>query len=128
MADPLSRSPYGTHLGMRLVEVGDDRATVAFDADAELANTGGILHGGAIASLIDMAAGCAVSLGDPSKGGGKGRTVSLSIDFIDAVTAGEVTAEAAVLRRGGGLCFCDVRVGAGARLVAKAQATYRYDS
>jgi uncharacterized protein (TIGR00369 family) len=124
--DPLSRSPYGAHLGMRLVELEEDRAKVSLDAIERLANTGGLLHGGAICSLVDMAAGTAVSLGAPEGMAGAGTTVSLSIDFLDSVREGEVSAEANVLRRGRGLCFCDVRVAdADGRLVATAHVTYR---
>ncbi len=124
--DPLARSPFGSHLGMRLVELDDDHSKVALEADERLANTGGLLHGGAICSLVDMAAGVAVSLGAPGGVAGAGTTVSLSIDFLEAVRAGEVTAEATVLRRGKGLSFCDVRVlDADERLVATAHATYR---
>jgi uncharacterized protein (TIGR00369 family) len=124
--DPLSRSPYGSHLGMRLVELEDDRAKVSLDAIERLANTGGLLHGGAICSLVDMAAGTAVSLGAPEGVAGAGTTVSLTIDFLEAVRDGEVIAEATVLRRGKGLCFCDVQVtDAAGQLVAKAQVTYR---
>ncbi len=47
--------PYATKLGMRLVEVGEGHAKVEMDVTAEMDNIFGMLHGGAIFSLIDEA-------------------------------------------------------------------------
>jgi uncharacterized protein (TIGR00369 family) len=124
--DPLARSPFGTRLGMRLVELGEDRAVVALPHDDGNSNSAGILHGGAIGSLADMAAGVAVTLGSGSEPPPGATTVSMTIDFVDGARGEEVEARATVLRGGGSLCFCEVEVTApGGRLVAKALVTYR---
>jgi uncharacterized protein (TIGR00369 family) len=124
--DPLARSPFGTRLGMRLVELGEDRAVVALPHDDGNSNTSGILHGGAIGSLVDMAAGVATTLGSGTEPPPGATTVSMTIDFVDGVRGEDVEATARVLRRGRALCFSEVEVtAAGGRLVAKALVTYR---
>src|SRR4051794_15578172 len=52
--------PIAVTLGMQLVDVERGRAVFALDAQEYLFNPIGSVHGGAIATLIDSAASCAV--------------------------------------------------------------------
>ncbi|HLG77791.1 MAG TPA: PaaI family thioesterase, partial [Ktedonobacteraceae bacterium] len=52
----LPNSPYVKHLGMQLLSMEKDRATLTLPFVEELITVGTTVHGGAIASLIDMAA------------------------------------------------------------------------
>lgn len=120
--DPVLASPFGSHLGMRLAEVGEDVAVIAIPFAPHLMNTNGLLHGGVLCAIADTAAGCAVVLA-----GGDGAppaiaTTSLTIDFTAGVrTEGEIRARARVLRRGRTMCFTEVDLhDAGGALVAKA--------
>jgi len=51
----VDKEPYARRLGMRLVEVGEGYAKVEMDVTPEMDNIFGMLHGGAIFSLIDEA-------------------------------------------------------------------------
>src|SRR3954452_24156086 len=126
IAEFLKHSPFVLYLGMRLVEIGPDRARLAMPYRDELATVGEVVHGGALSALVDTAAMAASwSAHDPS-GPLRGTTVGLSVDFLAAAQGQEVTAEATVLRRGRSLCFCDVDVtDAGGMLVAKGIVTYK---
>lgn len=49
-------SPYVKHLGMQLVDIQPGEARLALPFTEELVTIGTIVHGGALASLIDTAA------------------------------------------------------------------------
>lgn len=119
-------SPVVGHLGIELVEVGDDRAVLRLPFKPELATMGDLVHGGAIAALVDTAAMAAAWATTELPAELKGSTVGLSVDFLRAARGAELRAQARVLRRGGSLCFCDVEVADPEEsLVAKAQVTYK---
>jgi uncharacterized protein (TIGR00369 family) len=66
----------------------------------------GILHGGALVSLLDTAAAFAVlTLLAP---GQRTVTVDLTVHFLRPVSSGRVEARARVLREGGRVCIISV--------------------
>jgi uncharacterized protein (TIGR00369 family) len=90
--------PYVRLLGLEFVSAERGAATFALDAREELTRMGGILHGGAVVSLMDTAAACAVhTLLEPS---GRTVTVDLTVHFLNPSSSGRVEARATVLRRG----------------------------
>ncbi len=122
----IARSPFAGQLGLRLVRQERDLAEVAMPFSERLVTLGDVVHGGAIAALVDSAAAVAAWSSPDVAAGGWGATVGFSVNFLAAARGRDVTAVARVTRRGRGLCFCDVDVtdGAGA-LVAQALVTYR---
>lgn len=56
---PENQSPHGTLLGMEIVSAGNDRATLRVPYSAALVGdpASGVLHGGAITTLLDSASG-----------------------------------------------------------------------
>ena len=66
----------------------------------------GILHGGAVVSLLDTAAAFAVLTLLPP--GGRTVTVDLTVHFLRPVSAGRVEARARVLRDGRRVCVLTV--------------------
>lgn len=124
----LKHSPFVGHLGMRLREIEDDRCVLALPFTDEVVTIGDVVHGGAVAALIDTAAMAAAWSaiefdGEPPKG----TTVGLSVDYLAAARAQELLAEAKVLRRGKSLCFCEVKVrgDADGKLVSSGLVTYK---
>jgi uncharacterized protein (TIGR00369 family) len=119
----LKISPFGKHLGVEVVEVGDGRARISLPFRAELTNPAGKLHGGVIATLADSAMAMAVGsvLGVP----GRHSTVKLEIRYKAPVTAGEIIAEATVKQRKPTVFLGEaiMRDGSG-QVVAKATATF----
>jgi acyl-CoA thioesterase len=115
----LQPAPYWDHLGCTLLDAEPGKATVRFPNRPEhgrSSNTGdGTAHGGAVASLVDMAASCAlltVLAEHESR-----TTIDLSVHFL-APARGELTATAAVRRRGGRTAVIDIEVLAGDGQVA----------
>jgi len=115
--------PYVQLLGLEFVSAERGSATFALDAREELTRMGGILHGGAVVSLMDTAAACAVhTLLEP---GGRTVTVDLTVHFLSPASSGRVEARATVLRRGRRVVILGVeaRDGVGA-LIATSTMTY----
>ena len=83
----------------------------------------GVVHGGVLAALADTAGGLATYMACPR--GTRVATVEMKINFLEAVEAGTVVAEAEVVRRGRHIAVvdCDVRDDRG-RLVTKALMTF----
>ena len=122
----LPTSPLVGHLGIELRELEADRAVLALPFAAHVVTIGDVVHGGAIASLMDTAAMMAAWATDEPAERLAGATVALSIDYVAPARASEVLAEALVVRRGRALCFVEISARAGADVVAKALATYRF--
>lgn len=85
-------------VGMQFLEISPDRVLATLEVREELKQPWGILHGGAIATLLDTvaAAGAVANL----ERGQQSVTVEIKVNFIGAVRAGVVTVEAIPLHRG----------------------------
>lgn len=122
----LARSPFAGQLGLTLVRQERDLAEVAMPFSERLVTLGDVVHGGAIAALVDSAAAVAAWSSPDVSGVAWGATVGFTVNFLAAARARDVTATARVTRRGRALCFCQVDVvAAGGELVAQALVTYR---
>jgi uncharacterized protein (TIGR00369 family) len=92
----------------------------------DLATMADLVHGGAIASLVDTAAMAASWSTEKVPDNLRGTTADLSLSFLSGARGSELRAEARVLRRGRTLCFCEVEVSDGAgEAVAKSLVTYK---
>jgi acyl-CoA thioesterase len=90
--------PFARFLGLELDEIGSGTATLAVIIRKDLMQNQGVVHGGAIASLIDTATAFAIlSLLEPKE---KVTTVDLAISYLRPVTGGRLTAVAKVVRAG----------------------------
>lgn len=90
--------PFARLLGIELESVSKGTATLGLEIRKELTQNHGVVHGGAIASLIDTSTAFAIiSLLDP---GEKVTTVDLTISFLQPITTGRITAVAKVIRAG----------------------------
>jgi acyl-CoA thioesterase len=90
--------PYASHLGMRMTSISSGMATISLSVREELKQPHGLLHGGAIASLIDTATAFAsfTVIGE----GEKTATSDLTVHFLRPVTNGEVSCTARVIKTG----------------------------
>lgn len=118
---------FWTYLGVeveRVYEAG--HVSVGLDMRPELGTRRAeIMHGGAISTLIDAAAGAAVisKFGDDEDYAGQ-VTLDLNITFLDGVTD-HATAEARILRSGKTVGFTQIEVRNGAgTLCAVGRVTY----
>lgn len=115
--------PYAHLLGIELDEVSNGTAKLGFDIRKELTQNHGVVHGGAIASLIDSATAFAIiSLLAPKE---KVTTVDLTISYLRPLTKGRVTAVAKVVRAGRRLFVVSAEVlDSDGKLAATALSTY----
>lgn len=114
---------YAHLLGIELEEVVDGTASLFFQVRKELTQNQGLVHGGAIASLIDTAMAFAIISNLPPED--KVTTVDLTISFLRPLTAGRVVAKAKVLRSGRRLITVSADVfSEDGRLAATALSTY----
>jgi uncharacterized protein (TIGR00369 family) len=114
------RMAFAQFLGARVVQVSHERAILSLPFQEDYANQGGVLHGGATASLIHMAGTLAAWTSLDLQATPFVNTVDLSIQYLAAALREEITAEAMVLRRGRDIFFLDVTVrGAAQQLISK---------
>ena len=115
--------PYAKFLGLRLGEIHRGRATIHLDVRDELKQNQGVVHGGAIASLIDTASAFGVLTQiDINE---RVTTTDLTIHYLRPITSGRMTAAARVVRGGRRLFVLSVEVTNNAGvLVATAVTTY----
>jgi uncharacterized protein (TIGR00369 family) len=123
----IPNSPHAAQLGIRLALIGTDEAVLELPFKPELATIGEVVHGGAIGALIDTAAMAAAWATDEVPESPSGSTVALSVNFAAAASGVDLRAESRVVKRGGRLSFCEVRVtDPDAKVVAHGIATYRF--
>ncbi|HEX6022876.1 MAG TPA: PaaI family thioesterase [Solirubrobacter sp.] len=103
-------SPLVRHLGMRLEAIEDGRAELVLPFRPELATIDNVVHGGAIASLIDTAGMAATWSDDSEPESLTGSTVTLNVNYVSTARGQDLTATATVVKRGRNLVFSDVRV------------------
>jgi uncharacterized protein (TIGR00369 family) len=111
-------------LGLVVEEVRVDYCRMRMPFRTELLQGGGVVHGGAIASLLDAVLVPAV--GSTLDRGARYSTVDLHVQYLGAVKGDDLVAEGWVTRRGRTVVFCEsearnVRTGA---IVARGIATY----
>lgn len=94
----LKTVPFAKLIGIELEEVDAGEATLALDIREELKQNNGVVHGGAVASLIDTATAFAIiSLLPPDE---RATTADLTISYLRPLTKGRMRAKARVLRAG----------------------------
>ena len=119
-------SPFPSLVGLSLDEIEEDRVVMSLPFREELVTMGSVVHGGAIATLIDSAASCAAWATPTPPENMRGSTAALNVNYLAAADGADLKAEARVLKRGKSLTFIDVEVSDGSgRLLAKGTATYK---
>lgn len=94
----LATVPFAQLLQLELESLDSGTATLALNVRRELTQNQGVVHGGAIASLIDTATAFAIlSLLAPKE---RVTTVDLTISFLRPLRTGRLRAAAKVIRAG----------------------------
>ena len=122
IAASLTQSAFSELLGCRVVQLDEGVAHVALNLEPQLRNRGGKLHGGALFSLVDISMGLACS----SVHGfdQQSATIECKINYIRAVSEGEVLCIAKVIHPGRRTLVVEADVLQGDKLIAKAQGTF----
>lgn len=94
----LSSMRLSQMIGMRLVDLRPDEATVAIDMRDDLRQANGVLHGGVTATLVDTAMAFAVrtrvGIDDVTT------TIDLTVHYVRPHVSGTLTCTAKVVRAG----------------------------
>lgn len=110
-------------LGMS-VSYPEDACKVCFTASRPLSNPQGTLHGGVLATAIDISMGHLLK-----RAGGAGATLELKIQYLAPVVSGQVECLASFLRQGRSISFLESRATSeDGTLVAYATATWKRPS
>jgi uncharacterized protein (TIGR00369 family) len=122
----LDHSPFARVTGLRIDEMEVDRAVVMMPYAEDLTTFSDVIHGGAIATLLDVAAVAAAWSGVTDEGATTGATVSSSVNYLRAARGSDLAATARVTRRAKSFCFFEVEIrDAGKELVAQGLVTYK---
>ena len=100
--------PYAKLLGLELGEISPGQATIHLTVRDEMKQNQGVVHGGAVASLIDTAAAFAVVT--ELEAGERVTTTDLTIHYLRPVSSGRLSATARIVRGGRRLFVLSVEV------------------
>jgi uncharacterized protein (TIGR00369 family) len=96
----ISCAPFERLLNMKIIEACDGMATLTMPFLVDLAQGGGLMHGGALVSLADTAVVMAIKSVVPPQT--HFATIALESEFLYPVKKGVVTAKARVVERKAG--------------------------
>jgi acyl-CoA thioesterase len=100
--------PYAKLLGFELGEVRRGQATIQLTVRDDLKQYQGVVHGGAVASLIDTAAAFAVLT--ELEAGERVTTTDLTVHYLRPASSGRLSATARIVRGGRRLFVLSVEV------------------
>lgn len=123
LRDALASVPYARLLGIEIVSLTRGAAAMRMPVRPELMRMEGIMHGGALASLMDSASAFAVLT--TLEEGARTVTVDLTIHYLRPISDGTVEARATVLRAGRRVAAVSIEATDDAgKLLATALTTY----
>ena len=94
----INESPFYRYMEMSVVDAGEGRSRLEMKVKEEMKNLYGILHGGAVATILDSS--CGIAIGSMLEPGEIVVTVDMRINFISNVSSGMLVGEGQVLHRG----------------------------
>ncbi len=122
----LEQAPFSAIVGLQIVSAHDGEAIVRMPFSTRNLNYGGEqvpIHGGAIASLADFAA-CAAVWSIPETQ--RSATISMTVNYTAPAIQSDLTAHAAIRRRGKRVASLTVEIhDAAGELIADALVTYK---
>jgi uncharacterized protein (TIGR00369 family) len=115
------------YVGLEIEEIRLDYARMRLPHRRELDQPQGVLHGGALATLVDTAV--VPAIGSAYEDRRALLTISMSIQYLAPIAGEDAIAEAWVEKRGRSMCFCRVEVfSASGTLAATASVVYKVSS
>lgn len=115
--------PFQKHLGIETVEMADGRTLLTMPFRPELGNRKGDVHGGVLATIMDLAISQAIRSLRPDLAGLS--TINMTVNYLDTAT-GNLVARGKALKVGGSIAIgeatCETEDG---RIVVQASAAFR---
>lgn len=106
----LIQSPVAQKLGVRMLSIEPERVVLALPYDASNVTVGEMVHGGVIATLIDIAGAAGSASGADSTKTTRGATTSLVVNYLNAANGIDLEAEATVIKRGRDMTVTEIAV------------------
>jgi acyl-CoA thioesterase len=97
MRDFMRQIPFNQHLGILVEGAHEDGMTISCEMRPEFRNGHGVLHGGVIATLADVAVGVALK---PHIAPRTATTIDLKVNFLKPVLEGKLWARCYLVRIG----------------------------
>ena len=119
------RPYFPTLVGLQLEEVRTDYARMRLPYRPDLEQRDGVVHGGAIATVLDSVVVPAIGQAYPL-GEARFTTVDMHVQFMSVAIGEDLIAEGWIVRRGRTVVFCEseARGATSGKLVARAVLTY----
>jgi uncharacterized protein (TIGR00369 family) len=111
---------FREHVELEIEPQDDGTSLVVVEAAEHHLNPGGSVHGGVLATMVDVAMGTAVA----TTGGESPVTVSLTVTYLAPGSAGRLEARARVRKRGTRLMVVEAEVVQDGDVVADALGTF----
>ncbi len=102
------KQPFDEFLGFEYERVGPTKMRVTLPVRSLHVNSAGVIHGGIISSLVDVAMSNLLEASD--QGVQKAVTIDLHTTFIQGARGAKLVAEANVVKEGRTLLYADCRV------------------
>src|SRR5262249_13235753 len=124
--DVIVRSPFGLLVSVEPETIEADRVRLRLPFRPEITTVGDVVHGGAIASLVDVAATAAVWSGADLATTQRGTTIGSTVKCLAEGRGQDLRAAGTVIQRGRTICVCEVDGrGVDGGPVARALVTYK---
>lgn len=107
IASIIRGDPYLSQFDIQVLEVSRGRAKLLLPASDKVLRHGGILNGGAIATLMDASGGTATATVNT---GINQVTIELKVNYLEAMKKGNAYCEARVIRAGRNIVVCEMDV------------------
>jgi len=121
-------SRFGKLLGLELVDVADDVVRVRLPFREDVTTIGNLVHGGAIAALVDVSATAAAWTKADLARSPRGTTIGFSMNYLQGAFGTDLVATATIIQRGRSVQVCEVDVrNAAGEAVARAMVTYKLE-
>lgn len=123
LRDRVAASPFHAGLGLTVDRARAGEVSLSVDTVPEQQNLQGLVHGGVLATLADMAMGLAVR--SAIDAGRRHVTIELGIHYLRPARPGRVQARGEIVRVGTQIAFARAEISdAGGRLLATATGTF----
>lgn len=120
--DPDGTKRFSDLVGLEITDVGDGFSQGVLEFAEELTNPFGGLHGAVLFAMADTGMGAALVEGLAD--GDRLATIEVKISYLRPVTAGTVTCETTVVKRGRSVAYLESEIENEGRLVARATGSY----
>jgi uncharacterized protein (TIGR00369 family) len=123
LRDRLASSPFHASLGITVQDATRGEVRLSFAASHEHRNLQGLVHGGVLATLVDVAMGLAVRTAIPP--GRRHVTIEMTVHFLRPAAPGAIVATGSAVRVGSRIAFAEAGLtDTDDRLLARASGTY----